>query len=180
MIGMLGMGSIIFVAPLTDLEPKESCLNIADPVPSGWPVKGRVSSDYGMRRHPIWRRRAFHQGLDIKAPHSTIVRATAAGKVEKAGYRGGYGRCIVVDHGFGWKSVYAHLRSIAVKKGEHILNGQKIGLVGSSGHSTGPHLHYEVHYKNAAFDPVLFTTGSDQRALSQLAGSSRKEIFRLR
>src|SRR3989338_3310336 len=108
--GMIGMGSIVFVAPLTDLEPKDISLNIIDPVPTGWPVQGKISSDYGMRRHPILRRRAFHEGLDIKAPYASTVRTTAAGRVEKAGFRGGYGRCIVVDHGFGWKSIYAHLR----------------------------------------------------------------------
>ncbi|MDP2600435.1 MAG: M23 family metallopeptidase [Deltaproteobacteria bacterium] len=178
---MLCGGCILFVAPATDLEPKEISPNvIANPVPIGWPVKGRISSDYGMRRHPIWRRKIFHDGLDIKAPYASVVRVTAAGKIEKAGFRGGYGRCVIVDHGFGWKSVYAHLKSVAVKAGERVLKGQKIGMVGSSGRATGPHLHYEVLYKSIAFNPELFTAGFDRQVISLLEDFSQKGSFRPR
>ncbi len=174
-------GCTIFATQLTDLEPNRMCKQEKiDPIPSGWPVLGRISSAYGMRRHPLWHRRLFHEGIDIKAPYASSVRATQSGKIEWAGYKGGYGRCVVIDHGFNWKTMYAHLKNTLVVRGSVVLKGQKIGLVGSSGHSTGPHLHYEVRYKNSVFNPKLFTSGFDQSAISQLGGSSQTELSRLR
>jgi murein DD-endopeptidase MepM/ murein hydrolase activator NlpD len=108
-------------------------------------VRGkRVSSRYGSRIHPITGRRRFHSGLDIAAPHGSPVYAYAAGKIVEAGWNGGYGKCILIDHGNGLKTRYGHLSTIYVRVGQRVATEAKIGAVGSTGNSTGPHLHFEV------------------------------------
>ena len=116
----------------------------------------RISSSYGARRDPINGRKARHWAVDFAAPTGSSVYATAPGKVVFASWRGHYGRTIEIDHGHGVRTRYAHLRKILVKSGNEVEHRQKIGLVGSSGRSTGPHVHYEVRYKNKARNPMKF------------------------
>lgn len=116
----------------------------------------RISSGYGARKDPVNGRQAQHRAVDFAAPSGTSIFATAPGKIVFAGWRGRYGRTIEIDHGHGIRTRYAHLRKILVKVGDEVDFRQKIGLVGSSGRSTGPHVHYEVRYKNQARNPMKF------------------------
>lgn len=116
----------------------------------------RVASGYGWRIDPVYHTPRFHKGMDFTAPTGTDIYATGNGKVIFAGWRQGYGNCIVIDHGYDYNSLYGHLHSIHVRVGASVKRGDIIGLVGSTGKSTGPHLHYEVHYKGAAVDPRNF------------------------
>jgi len=115
-----------------------------------------VASGYGYRKDPIYGSTAFHAGLDFAAAMGTPVYATADGRVTEAGWAGGYGNKIDIDHGFNYLTRYGHLSQIDVKPGEAIKRGQKIGLVGSTGKSTGPHLHYEVRFKGEPQNPVNY------------------------
>ena len=116
----------------------------------------RVTSTFGKRRDPVNGRVSRHQGLDLAAPMHTPVLVTAPGKVVFAGWKGRYGRVIVVDHGHGLRTRYAHLRKILVKVGQKVGHRHKIGLLGSSGRSTGPHVHYEVQLHGKPLDPMKF------------------------
>ena len=116
----------------------------------------RISSGYGARKDPINGRKAQHRAVDFAAPSGAPVYATAPGKIVFAGWRGRYGRSVEIDHGHGIRTRYAHLRKILVKVGDEVDHRQKIGLVGNSGRSTGPHVHYEVRYQNKARNPMKF------------------------
>jgi len=113
-----------------------------------WPVSGSVTSGYGTR----WGR--MHEGIDIAAPSGTPIAAAAAGTVIYAGWMGGYGNLVVLDHGNGLATAYGHQSSIAVANGQTVAQGQVVGYVGSTGHSTGPHLHFEVRVNGAPVDPL--------------------------
>ena len=115
-----------------------------------------MSSGYGHRIDPIYGSTKFHEGLDFAADQGTNVFATGEGKVVQAGRREGYGNCIDVDHGYNYLTRYAHLSEILVTQGTEVKRGQLIGKVGSTGKSTGPHLHYEVRYKNEPQNPVNY------------------------
>lgn len=120
-------------------------------VPSGWPVARRsatVSSVWGAHRHG-----SHHQGVDLTAPRGTSVVATAAGVVTFAGRSGDWGRLVIIDHGDGWKTYYAHLHRIRVRRGQDLRRGSTIGTVGRSGNATGPHLHYEIRRHGHPIDP---------------------------
>ena len=119
-----------------------------------WPVVGKVNSPFGWRRHPITRKRSFHTGIDIKARTGTIIRAAQGGKVAYSGWMGGYGRVVVVNHGNGYSTLYAHCSRLLVRKGTKVSSGQAIGKVGSSGRVTGPHLHFEVRKNNKPINPL--------------------------
>lgn len=123
-----------------------------------WPVAGpyRISSTFGVRRHPIKRKRSFHHGLDIAAPSGTPIVSVAVGRVVFAGWRSGYGRVVEIEHGQGWVSRYAHAKSLTVKKGQLVLAGQMIAKVGRSGHATGAHLHLELEKAGKRIDPLAF------------------------
>ncbi len=127
-------------------------------VPYRKPVVGNVefSSGFGVRSDPFLGRPAMHSGLDFRASTGDPVRATANGKVVNAGWSGGYGRMVEIDHGNGLSTRYGHLSEIGVKVGERIVIGQVIGAVGSTGRSTGPHLHYETRIDGEAVDPQKF------------------------
>ena len=116
----------------------------------------RITSGYGSRKDPVNGRKAQHRAVDFAAPTGSSIYTTAPGKVIFAGWRGRYGRTIEIDHGHGVRTRYAHLRKILVKAGQEVDHRQKIGLVGNSGRSTGPHVHYEVRYKNKARNPMKF------------------------
>lgn len=121
--------------------------------PSIWPVQGWVSSDFGYRQHPLTGRREHHDGIDIAAPQGTPVVATAAGTVVRAGWVEGYGYMVEIDHGYGLRSLYAHGQRVLVKRGQQVQKGQPVLLVGSTGVSTGPHLHYEVRQNGRPVSP---------------------------
>jgi murein DD-endopeptidase MepM/ murein hydrolase activator NlpD len=127
-------------------------------VPYRKPVIGEVefTSGFGVRNDPFLGRPAMHTGLDFRAATGDPVRATANGKVVSSGWTGGYGRMVEIDHGNGLSTRYGHLSEISVKVGDHIRIGQVVGAVGSTGRSTGPHLHYETRIEGEAVDPQKF------------------------
>ncbi|MBM3702202.1 MAG: hypothetical protein FJW63_04280 [Actinobacteria bacterium] len=127
--------------------------------PSGkfaWPVAGRIQSGFGNRYHPIFGYNRFHSGIDIVASYGTLVKAADGGQVVQAGYFGGYGYSVMLYHGGGFATWYAHLSSINVSMGQFVQRGQVIGLVGSTGWTTGPHLHFEVRINGAPQNPLAY------------------------
>ena len=119
-----------------------------------WPLKGRVSSEFGVRRSPYNKKMEFHTGIDIAAKLGKNFRAAERGKVTFEGIKGGYGKTIIIQHKNGYKTLYAHALLTFVKNGQHVEKGQLIGRVGNTGLSTGPHLHFEIRKFNVAIDPV--------------------------
>ena len=133
-----------------DLELELPCF------PAIWPTQGWVTSDYGMRDSPIRRERRFHDGMDIAAPLGSPIFATADAVVSFSGNKGGYGRVLILDHGLGFSTLYAHASKIFAKQGDFVRQGQIIAAVGRSGDTTGPHLHYEVHVGGKVRDPRAY------------------------
>jgi len=127
-------------------------------LPLAMPVSNiiRFTSRYGLRRDPFRKVASMHTGVDIKAPYATPVRATADGVVLSAGWAGGYGRRVAVQHENGIVTKYAHMSKILVKKGQRVKLGDKVGLLGSSGRSTGPHVHYETRLNGRIMNPARF------------------------
>ncbi|MDE7115399.1 MAG: M23 family metallopeptidase [Muribaculaceae bacterium] len=128
-------------------------------IPSVIPINIKdftMSSGYGVRRDPIYGSSKFHTGLDFAAKTGTPVFATADGKVTEAGRQSGYGNCIDISHGYNYLTRYAHLSEILVKPGQEVKRGEMIGKVGSTGKSTGSHLHYEVRFKDEPQNPVNY------------------------
>lgn len=130
-----------------------------DHTPSVLPINIKdytMSSGYGIRIDPVYKSHKFHAGLDFAADMGTQVFATADGKVSFADQKSGYGNCIDIDHGYNYKTRYAHLSKILVSEGKEVKRGELIGLVGSTGKSTGPHLHYEVYFKDKPQNPINY------------------------
>lgn len=126
-------------------------------IPAVMPTKGHYSiNGFGMRLHPILKIRRFHSGLDINGNYGTPVVAPGNGTVSYVGRRAGYGRVIEINHGFGYKTIYAHLSKALVKRGQKVKRGDLIAKTGNSGLSSGPHLHYEVHHNGKKLNPVDF------------------------
>ncbi|MFT4112929.1 M23 family metallopeptidase [Silvibacterium sp.] len=148
-----------------------SWINMAD-APSLWPVMGPITSSFGERTDPFNGEGAFHKGIDISAHYGDPVRATADGVVVTAGMGNGYGREILVDHGSGIATLYGHLSGFACTPGEQVKVGQIIGYVGTSGRSTGPHLHYEVHIRNTPVNPHKYLRETMEQLASAQTGSS--------
>ncbi|MFW6409876.1 MAG: peptidoglycan DD-metalloendopeptidase family protein [Halanaerobiales bacterium] len=121
-----------------------------------WPVSGRISSRFGWRIHPISNKREFHQGVDIAVPAGTEIRAAAAGKVIYSGWKGGYGKTVVIDHGQGIQTYYAHNSKLLVREGTYIKIGEKIATTGSTGTSTGPHLHFGLKVNGEFIEPLNY------------------------
>jgi murein DD-endopeptidase MepM/ murein hydrolase activator NlpD len=132
----------------------------ANLLPAGWPISGRLGDGFGHRSDPFSGEGAMHTGIDISAPKGTSVKATADGIVMYANWNTGYGRCVIVDHGNGYQTLYGHLSQIGVIEGEEIRQGEIVGRVGNSGHSTGPHLHYEVRVHSTPVNPYRFLSQS--------------------
>lgn len=129
-------------------------------IPSIQPVLNkdltRTASGYGWRIDPVYHTPRFHSGMDFTAPKGTDVYATGNARVVFVGWKQGYGNCIDLDHGFQYRTRYAHLSKVMVRPGQSVKRGDIIGLVGNTGKSTGPHLHYEVHFRGQAVDPRNF------------------------
>ncbi len=130
-------------------------------------------SGFGIRLHPVHKVKKFHKGIDFTAPRGTAIQATGNGKiVEVKKGKKGYGNKVVIDHGFGFKSLYAHMQTIDVKKGQKVVKGQKIGTVGSTGTSTAPHLHYEVWINGKAVNPIDYV-------LDGLSATEYEEVVKM-
>jgi len=137
-------------------EALDSRRLLLESVPGGWPVRGTLSSVFGVRNSPFTETPVFHHGLDIVALTGAPVVASASGVVVKSGYEALYGNVVVVDHGAGYRSVYGHLASCSVEEGAFVNRGEELGKVGSTGRSTGPHLHYEVRVNGLPVNPARF------------------------
>lgn len=146
----------------TESGPVQENINIAGSMdtlaatPSIWPVSGAVTSGFGWRNSPWGDGRELHPGIDIAAGMGTPVVATADGEVEKAGWSGGYGNIVQINHGNGIETIYGHNSKIAVSAGQAVKKGQVVAYAGSTGRSTGPHVHYEVRVNGTAVDPIKF------------------------
>ena len=141
-------------------ERNEKPTRVIAYVPAGgrldWPLRGEVSEPFGKRVHPVFKTTTMHTGIDIRAPRGTAVRAAGPGEVLYVGWLRGYGQIIIIDHGRDLSTVYAHLSSTGVDEGQGVSKGQVIGHVGSTGVSTGPHLHFEVRVNGDARDPMKY------------------------
>ncbi len=130
-------------------------------------------SGFGRRLHPVYKVMKMHNGIDFTSSTGTPIIATGKGKVKRAERAGGFGNLVVIDHGFGYESYYAHMSKIKVKKGQEVERGQEIGLVGSTGTSTAPHCHYEVHYQGKPVNPISFVmdglSPEEYKALTEAA-----------
>jgi len=124
--------------------------------PVGWPVAGTLSSPYGYRNHPVYEERKFHTGVDISVPSGSEVKATANGIVSFAGWTENSGIVVVAEHGHGFSTAYAHNRKALVRVGQRVARGDVIAMSGSTGVSTGPHVHYEIWRNGRHTDPVVF------------------------
>ena len=146
-----------------EMRDYEDLLRRRGMTPSIWPVSGKLESGMGGRRNPFGGRGfEYHEGQDIDAVYGTPVMVAASGTVTIAGRQRGYGNVIYVDHGAGLTTRYGHLSEIDVKIGQTVTRGQTIGLVGSTGRSTGPHLHYEVRINNQPVDPRQYLPGAER------------------
>ena len=133
-------------------------------IPNLWPVNGKLESGVGGRRNPFGGRGyEYHEGQDIDAQFGTPVESAASGRVTVAGWKRGYGNVVYVDHGNGLSTRYGHLSEIEVTIGQSVSRGQIIGLVGSTGRSTGPHLHYEVRINDQPVDPRQYLPGAEKK-----------------
>ena len=155
--------SMIFDSKVKELDEALDTLDHlkkeARKLPLANPAPGRsVTSPFGVRTDPILGTAALHSGMDFRAPIGMPAKVTAPGVVVKAGWNGGYGRMVEVDHGNGFATRYGHLSEIDVAVGQKLVAGDVIGKTGSSGRSTGPHLHYEVRHNGEAVDPLRFLT----------------------
>ncbi|MCL7764828.1 M23 family metallopeptidase [Polaribacter sp. Z014] len=132
-------------------------------IPAIQPVKiqdlTRMASGYGMRMHPILKYKKMHKGMDFTARVGTPVYATANGKVIRAQRSSSFGNVVYIEHGYGYETIYAHMKKIVIKKGKIVKRGDLIGYVGNTGLSAGPHLHYEVHKNGVAVNPISFYYG---------------------
>lgn len=131
-------------------------------------------SGFGYRIHPIYKVPRMHYGIDFTAPKGTPIQATGDGVVVKAEYNSGYGRCVVIDHGYGYQTLYAHMSQIDIRKGQRVKRGQRLGLVGSTGASTAPHCHYEVHLRGNQVNPIHYVMdGLSPKEYSSLVNAAQ-------
>jgi murein DD-endopeptidase MepM/ murein hydrolase activator NlpD len=170
-------------------EVIQSALNKADmlaAMPAIQPItnKGlsRLASGFGYRIHPIYKVKKMHWGIDFSAPRGTPIYATGDGKVslaKKSYLKTGYGNQVEIDHGYGFKTKYAHMQTLAVKRGEKIKRGQLIGYVGSSGGSTAPHVHYEIIKNGKKINPIQYiinVSDEEYRILHELASRENQSL----
>ncbi len=129
---------------------------VLESVPSIWPVRGILSSGFGVRISPFTDTKVFHHGLDIIARVGAPVKAASGGVVVRSGYESLFGNVVAIDHGYGYRTVYGHLAERNARVGDVVRKGETIGTVGATGRTTGPHLHYEVHVTGLAVNPSRF------------------------
>ena len=150
-----------------DIRKKQQA-ELAKRVPNIVPCAGEMTSGFGSRLHPVYGVGRQHNGCDFTADYGTPIKATASGQVVHADWLGGYGLTVEIDHGQGLKTLYAHCESLAVKKGQSVRKGQVIGAVGTTGLSSGPHCHYEVHKDGKPVDPLSYLPpGTSKRLKAQ-------------
>lgn len=137
-------------------DSKNKIEKIVNAIPTFIPAPGKITSPFGMRVHPIKKVNKQHEGVDISASKGDPIKAASAGVVEYSGYSSGYGYNVIINHQNGYRTLYAHASKLLVKSGEIITKGQKIALVGSTGLSTGPHLHFEIRINGAPVDPTEY------------------------
>lgn len=142
---------------ITDLEDTQEKLSeYMSAVPTLWPTTGSISSGFGYRTDPISFTRKFHYGIDISAPYGREIKASARGRVILSDWHGNYGKTVIIDHGRGISTLYAHCSKLIVSEGETVNKGDVIAYVGSTGRSTGNHLHFEVRVFDTAVDPMEY------------------------
>lgn len=145
------------IGSIKDYLSQEKDLYLA--TPKGWPTEGRITSAYGKRTHPKTGLGDFHSGIDIASDPGTPVRSTADGIVSYSGWSGGSGNLVAIEHGFGFSTYYAHNKMLAVKIGQQVKRGDVIGYIGSTGNSTGPHVHYEIWREGKPLNPYAYLEG---------------------
>jgi murein DD-endopeptidase MepM/ murein hydrolase activator NlpD len=138
------------------ISDTERYLTALQKIPLGLPIKTRITSGYGKRKDPLNSRTAFHAGIDFKGRTGDKDKATGKSTVKKSAYNKGLGNYIILSHGDGYETTFAHLSKRLVKRGEAVNRGQVIGLVGNTGRSTGSHLHYEIHHYGKAINPMKY------------------------
>mgnify|MGYP000858389862 FL=1 len=137
-------------------ETEEKLKKYMATIPTLWPASGRVSSNFGQREDPFNSSERFHSGIDIAADYGSDINAAAEGTVITAGTLAGYGKAVIVSHGNGLTTLYGHISSAIAKEGQKVKKGQLIARVGSTGRSTGPHLHFEVRINDTPVDPLKY------------------------
>jgi len=140
----------------TGLTDNPNPTSFVSSIPNIKPLNGSITSTFGLRIHPIYNLSLFHQGIDISASAGTNVQTTGDGIVAFAGNDKGYGQMIAINHGYGYKTIYAHLSKLMVRQGQKVSRGDVIALSGNTGVSTGPHLHYEVQKNNIKVNPTAY------------------------
>lgn len=148
-----GIQELNFKSLITSLDSQK---NLLASTPAIWPADGLVTSDFGNRRSPFTGLTEFHKGLDIAAEKGTPVMATANGKVIFADKKGPHGNLLIIDHGHGMVTRYAHLSKFLKKVGDSVKRGEEVALIGNTGRSTGPHVHYEVRVNGVPVDPASY------------------------
>jgi murein DD-endopeptidase MepM/ murein hydrolase activator NlpD len=140
----------------SELKQIETTSN-PDNIPNVWAHLGKINNEFGFRRNPFGGRTyEFHPGMDIDGERGDLINATAAGTISKAGWQGGYGNMVEIDHGNGLITRYGHMSKLNVEVGDSVTRGQLIGFIGSTGRSTGPHLHYELRLNDHPINPRRF------------------------
>ncbi|HET9342517.1 MAG TPA: peptidoglycan DD-metalloendopeptidase family protein [Candidatus Eremiobacteraceae bacterium] len=135
--------------------PAPKCIpGLGGPVQFAWPVRGPITSPFGMRVDPVTGQYQLHSGIDIGADYGVPITASADGNVIYAGWYGGYGNAIIIDHGGGWSTLYAHCSAMYVSANQPVRQGQVIGAIGATGWATGPHLHFEIRRNGVPLDPL--------------------------
>jgi murein DD-endopeptidase MepM/ murein hydrolase activator NlpD len=146
----------------------------AGPATLSGKVSGAVTSGFGLRSDPIDGASKYHTGVDLRAAEGSPIRVAADGVVREAGQRGGYGNAVVIDHGAGLSTLYAHASELLVRPGEKVSQGQPIALVGQTGRATGPHLHFEVRMNDRPVDPTRALNAYRERVEDTVAGKPSK------
>jgi murein DD-endopeptidase MepM/ murein hydrolase activator NlpD len=157
--------SIKLVYKVTELSGSSDRLD--NPEATGsfiYPLNGKITSPFGPRRHPIFGVTSMHSGIDIAAPRGTPVLSSEGGLVIYAGWYGGYGKVVIIDHSKGYSTLYAHLQSIRVRVGKRIRQGTVIGYEGDTGYATGPHVHFEVRSKGKPQNPIYYLSNDEAAA----------------
>ncbi|WP_177203892.1 M23 family metallopeptidase [Sphingobium sp. AP50] len=158
----LGPSDVGFSNLFSSLQRLDGNAKTAAYIPSGRPVeKLSLTSNFGVRSDPFNRSARMHKGIDIPGPIGTPIHATADGIISRAGWASGYGNLVQISHGSGMETRYGHMSKLLVAENSYVKRGQIIGLMGSTGRSTGSHLHYEVRVDGAAINPLPFVAGPD-------------------